>query len=308
MDSFTRFLAVADEKSISRAAARLNVSQPALSRTISLLEDRFGTDLFKRTAAGVELTSAGTILYEYANRAARAISNAENAIQHAEERGKLILTIAAGDGWAYGILPDVIRSFSQAHPSVAVRLETMDLESRTQGLRNGNFDLTFGVLSPEYIATGTVEFLPLLEAPYDVYCHVGHPLARLSPGREPSPEELLAYPWINHKFEYDYDTSLSLRTARNHAVRTNTMLSAIEIIQGSPFLISTAKWFRHFFERNNMHRLCEDNESPVFCSGAVFQRSDALRPIDKLFLDAVIERCRGMEGSIDLGLKPNFAR
>ena len=294
MDTYLRFLAVADERSISRAAARLNVSQPALSRTISLLEARFGTSLFERTASGVELTAAGTILYEYANRAARAISNAEDAIRHSEARGKLTLTMAAGDGWAYGILPDVIRQFSSDHPTADLRLETMDLETRTQGLKNGSFDLAFGVLTPEYLATGTVEFLPLMEARYDVYCHMDHPLAHLSGRREPSAEELLSYPWINHKFEYDYDPSLSLRTDRNYAVRTNTMLSAIEIMQGSPFLISTAKWFWRFFERNNMRRICEDMESPVFRSGVAFMRRDALRPLDREFLDAVVEHCKGL--------------
>ena len=297
MDAYLRFLAVANERSISRAAMRLHVSQPAMSRTISLLEAQYGTSFFQRTAAGVELTAAGTILYEYANRAARAISNAENAIQHAEARGRLMLTVAAGDGWAYGILPDVIRQFCAVHPTVALRLETMDLEARTQGLKNGDFDLAFGVLSPEYVATGTFEFLPLLEGRYDVYCHADHPLARIASRRPPTAEELLRYPWINHKFEYDYDPSLLQRTDRNYAVRTNTMLSALEIMQGSQYLVSTAKWFRKFFERNGMKRICEDHESPVFRSGAIIRQRDALPPMEQKFLDAVILYCQALTGA-----------
>jgi DNA-binding transcriptional LysR family regulator len=291
MDDYVRFLAVANEQSISRAGELLHVSQPAMSRTIALLEARFGTSLFRRTATGVELTEAGTVLYEYANRAVRAIDNAVSTIRHAEARGRLVLSLAAGDGWGYGILPPIIRQFCRDNPQVSVRLETIELDMRIQGLKNGNFDLAFGILFPELRYAQTFEFVPLMEAKFDVYCHAGHPLATIARERPIRDSDLLAHPWINYKFKFDYDWIRNLGTNREFEINTNNLLSTIEIMQESNYLTSAAKSFHGFFERNNIVSIGEDPESPLFRSGAVYVERRSLRPIAKKFLSYVVSHC-----------------
>jgi DNA-binding transcriptional LysR family regulator len=286
MQDYVRFLAIANERSVSRAAERLSVSQPAMSRTIAQLEARLRTNLFKRTATGVELTGSGRILYEYASRAVRAIANAENDIEHAESRRNIILYIGAGDGWGFGRLPGLIRRFAEDNPNVDVTLEVADLEGRIEGLKNGRFDLAFGIVPPEFLATGTFEFLPMAEATFDVYCDRDHPLVRA--GRPPSAEELRAYPWINHRPEFDILPRERRASGRSYSVRTNSMLSVVEIMRGSSFLVAASKWFHDFLLRSDLVRLCEDTESPVFRSGAIFPRKEGLRPHARSFLNGAL--------------------
>lgn len=289
MEGFKRFLAVANSLSISRAAERLHVSQPALSRTIALLEERFGTELFHRTAAGVELTQAGIVLYEHASRAMSAIASAEEEINHAQRQGRLSVSIGAGDSWGYGILPAIIRDFTAENPQISVRVDIVDHETRMEGLRNGTYEIVFGVASPKIESAPTHTFIPLVEAPYDIYCDARHPLLGLKSARH---EDLVGYPWINHKFEYDFDASQWQKTGRNYILRTNTMLNTMEIVRESTYLISTAKTFRSIFERNGIVKLMEDPMSRVFVSGAVYLSRSPLRLAARTLLGKVTSHCK----------------
>src|SRR5262245_34426830 len=115
------FVAVAEEENVSRAALKLNVSQPALSRQIRDLEDELGFPLLERSAKSVRLTEAGrTFLIE-----ARAV------LQRAEDAVKAARAVATGGGDLHvgyapsltaRILPQTLRAFQATHPGLRVRL------------------------------------------------------------------------------------------------------------------------------------------------------------------------------------------
>ena len=264
---YLRFLKVADCHSISTAADALHVSQPAMSRTIRLLEEKYTTPLFQRTGSGVELTEAGRTLYLYASRAVRALQSAGEEIGHLAGQQQRTLRICSGDSWGYGVLPEVIRLFSQDMPDVAVHVDLLEHNDRMRGLDNRNYDVALGIVAPEMLATERYSFEPLITAPYDIYCDVRHPLKVRS--ERPSEQDLLDYRWINHKFEYDFDPSSFARTKRIFARRSNTMLHALEAMRGSEFLLSTAKTMAPIFKRFDLVPLMEDPESPVFQSGII---------------------------------------
>lgn len=289
MEDYIRFLAVAEHRSISRAAEALHISQPALSRTISLLEARYRTPLFHRTPQGVELSDLGKVLFIYASRAVRAIDSAREDIENSLSRTNLHLTVCCGDSWGYGILPRIVGRFCRENADVSVRLDVVEHEVRMRGLETRYYELAFGVISPEFLASGKYEFEPLVEAPYDIYCDSEHPLRRKG---QIAPEDLLEYPWINHRFEYDYDPSLAQRTHRHFALRTNALLHAIGALRGSTFLLSTAKTLKGHFARFGIVPLMEDPESPRFVSGAVRPRDVDLRPMARKFLTMVQRTCR----------------
>ena len=281
MEDYVRFLAVAEHRSISRAAEALHVSQPALSRTISLLEADFGTRLFIRTQHGVELSEAGKTLFLYASRAVRAINNAREEIDYALRQTDLVLRICCGDSWGFGVLPPIVRRFSTEHPDISIHVDILDHESRIQGLETRSHAIAFGVISPEVLATGAYEFEPLIHAPYDVYCDAAHPLLAKPRVTE---EDLLSFHWINHKFEYDYDPSSALKTKRHFTLRTNSILNAIDTMRGSNYLLSTAKTLKDHFARAGIVPLIEDPESPVFVSGAITARNAHQRSMARKFI------------------------
>lgn len=142
------FLAVAEEGNFSRAAERLHMAQPPLSRQIKALEDELGTTLFVRTAKGAELTEAGVALLDEA-------PNVLALAQRARERAK-----AAGSGWVgrldiglfgSGVLdaiPRILARFHAARPEVKIVLHNLTKAEQLQALRERRIAVGFNRLLP----------------------------------------------------------------------------------------------------------------------------------------------------------------
>lgn len=281
MEEFARFLAVADLGNVTRAAETLNISQPALSRSLALLEQRFRTTLFTRGPNGVELTGAGQILYDNASRALRLLRDAEERIDYEGVGGNLSLSICAGDSWGNAVLPPILHDFMENYPAINVRLDIIGSEARMAGLAAGNYDLSYGIALPMHERLGKVDFIPMLRAPYIVYCAADHPLRNRD--TPPSPEELRSYGWVRHKFEYDHDPARWQETHRTYAMSTNTMLSTLEMVRRSTLLIATSEVFRELFARHDVHDLGPDPLSAQHISGLHRLRGSELSSTARLF-------------------------
>lgn len=289
MEDFIRFIAVAEHRSISHAAQALNISQPALSRSIRLLEERYNATLFTRGPQGVELTDPGRTLLLYANRAVRAMESAREEIDYSLRSKRLTLRLCSGDSWGYGVLPAVIRRFAREMPDIRIHLDLLEHDARLAGLDLRNYDVAFGVISPEGLTSGRYCFEPVIHARYDIYCDENHPLL----SRETvTAQDLLAFPWLNHKFEFDYDPSSALRTERTFTHRSNAMLHAIETMRNSPLLLSTAKTMAPIFRRFGILPLMEDPESPVFHSGIILSDTSDVSKLSRKFIALVRSHCK----------------
>jgi DNA-binding transcriptional LysR family regulator len=135
------FVAVVEERHFGRAATRLHMTQPPLTRAIKRLESDLGATLLHRSAAGVTLTAAGSALYDEAR-----------ALLAQAERARARVTAAAGvTGITIGTLGDSVErasagtslaaAFRQRHPGVSVRVLEADLTDPTTGLRAGHVDV-----------------------------------------------------------------------------------------------------------------------------------------------------------------------
>ena len=129
------FIAVAEELNIGRAALRLCISQPPLTRQIQQLEEELGVQLFIRTPRGVELTQAGEMFYEEA-------SNIRSLVEQAIERtkravqGKLgRLDIGIFGTGTLGTIPKLLQLFRDTNPDVVVGLHTMSKAEQIEALR-----------------------------------------------------------------------------------------------------------------------------------------------------------------------------
>src|SRR5687768_7231126 len=117
------FVAVADERSVSRASERLMVSQPAVSKQLKQLEQALGVPLFDRAPRGVRATQAGELLAGYARRIFGLADEAEQAVAELRGLRRGSLSIAAGTTIGVHLLPDVFVRFRQSHPGVRIDLE-----------------------------------------------------------------------------------------------------------------------------------------------------------------------------------------
>jgi DNA-binding transcriptional LysR family regulator len=139
------FIGVAEEENVSRAALRLHVSQPALSRQIRDLEEELGFLLLERSAKSVRLTDAGRVF----------LIEARAVLQRAEDAVKAARAIATGEhgelhvGYAPSltarILPPALRAFQAELPTVRVRLHDLSTEEMLAGLREGRLQIAFVV-------------------------------------------------------------------------------------------------------------------------------------------------------------------
>jgi LysR family transcriptional regulator, benzoate and cis,cis-muconate-responsive activator of ben and cat genes len=137
------FIAVAEERHVGRAAARLHMTQPPLTRRISRLEREIGAQLFTRTLTGVELTSAGLVLLE---RAYRIVALAENAIERtrladAGEAGAL--AVGYFGSVIYDLVPRLLREFLGARPHVQVVIERETKDLQAEAIRDGRMHIGF---------------------------------------------------------------------------------------------------------------------------------------------------------------------
>ena len=172
------FVAVTEEASFTKAAARLHVAQPGVSAQIRQLERELGQPLLDRSGRTVRLTEVGAAVLPYARAALAAVEGARLSVDELTGLLRGHVTVGTVD-WIRSLdLPGMIAAFHREHPNVEITVIQEDTDTLTEGLRTGRVDLAFlsiGAEPPEGIAARTV-------IEQDLYAAVGHdhPLARRS--------------------------------------------------------------------------------------------------------------------------------
>ena len=142
-------VAVAEERNISRAAVRLNLSQPTLTRHIQALEEELEVLLFKRTTWGVQLTEAGEALLIHA----RSIQNhIQLVIEHAQSqahRQTERLDIGAFGAVLLTYVPGILEAYTGKYPAVETVIHNLPKEQMVESLRQGRLLVFFDRLVPD---------------------------------------------------------------------------------------------------------------------------------------------------------------
>ncbi|WP_020657360.1 LysR family transcriptional regulator [Amycolatopsis benzoatilytica] len=137
--SLRYFVAVAEERHFGRAAARLRMTQPPLSRAIKQLETELGANLLDRSPSGVALTPAGTALYDEARSLLSAADQARARVAAVAGPGALTVGTLADAGETIAIR--LAGAFRRRHPGVRISVREADLTDPTTGLRSGRADV-----------------------------------------------------------------------------------------------------------------------------------------------------------------------
>ena len=137
------FLAVAEELHFGRAASRVHIAQPPLSKQIQQLEQEIGVQLFKRSKRSVELTDAGKIFQKEA-------LGILNSLEIAIKKAKLAswgdanwLSIGFIASSTYDVLPIILKEFKKRHPEVELVLQEIQSSEQNQALREGRIHVSF---------------------------------------------------------------------------------------------------------------------------------------------------------------------
>lgn len=138
------FLAVAAERNFSRAAERLHMAQPPLSRQIQQIEQEVGARLFDRESRPMELTPAGRLFYEQAMQVTRRMDEMNERMRAFVTSNRPRFVLGFVPSVLYARLPDIIRSFRRAEPDVELSLIEMMSVEQVAALKEGRIDVGFG--------------------------------------------------------------------------------------------------------------------------------------------------------------------
>ena len=170
----TAFHAVAETGSVTAAAERLHVSQPALTREIRELEERLAVPLFDRLPRGMQLTEAGQLLNEYATQIFRLAESGESAVGEFAGLKRGHLAIATSRTIGVYLLPPLVDAFRDQYPGVTLDLSVSNTEQVQEDVLSHRCQL--GLIEGPY-DTSVFDALPFGQDEIVVVAGPTHPLA-----------------------------------------------------------------------------------------------------------------------------------
>ncbi|MBO0694576.1 MAG: LysR family transcriptional regulator [Verrucomicrobia bacterium] len=173
------FVAVAEAENVSRAALKLHLSQPPLSRQIRDLEDELGFMLFERTAKSVRLTDAGFLFLKEARAVLERTDEAVRKVRVFAQTGETELHVAYAPFLRAQIVSPALHAFQQAMPRVHVKLhDPTTAEKALTGLRDGRWQLLFIGRPPKHSAFHDLRFEELFRQQVRLGVPPGHPFVQ----------------------------------------------------------------------------------------------------------------------------------
>ena len=137
------FIAVAEELNVGRAAIRLHMSQPPLSRSIQQLEESLGVQLFSRSYQGVELTSEGEVFLAEARKILQMVDRAYEVTNQAKLGEIGCLNVGYYGSGIFDTIPSILKAFKQTYPKVGITLINLKKNEQIQALRDRRIHVGF---------------------------------------------------------------------------------------------------------------------------------------------------------------------
>ncbi|MDR9436752.1 MAG: LysR family transcriptional regulator [Thiohalophilus sp.] len=185
------FVAVAEQRSFSRAAGQLFLTQPAISKRIAALETELGHPLFDRIGHQVQLTETGHALLPRARNILLELEDTRRSIRNLSGQVGGQLSMVTSHHIGLHRLPPVLRRYSGDYPQVELDLQFMESEQACQTVLHGDSEL--GVVTLPLTPPAELKFQAVWSDPLHIVVGPDHPLTR---ERSLTPKKLLEWPAI----------------------------------------------------------------------------------------------------------------
>ena len=243
------FVAIGEEQHYGRAAHRLRVAQPALSRQIQDLEEEIGFKLFDRLSRGVKISAAGKLFLEDARRILQQVDEATRRAKRVASghSGTLRVGFVESISW-HGVVPDSFRQFRERQPDVELQLKPLSSLEQIEGVRSGQLDagFLFSIANTDNdLSQFKVDSINLMLA-----VPKGHPLAKSKKLRlrDLSNASFIWFPRRESPVYYDRLMHVCFRGGLKsphivqEGVNEATILSLVSCGLGVAFVSSATRW------------------------------------------------------------------
>lgn len=174
--NLTAFIAVAETNSFSQAAERLYLTQPAVSKRISSLEQTLNTKLFDRIGRTIQLTEAGKALLPHAYHILTELNDASRKLSNLEKEVAGRLTIATSHHIGLHRLPPILRAFTKSYPQVNLDIHFLDSEKAYEEILQGRVELAIITLANH--TPQPLKAIPIWTDYLDFVCSPDNPLSQ----------------------------------------------------------------------------------------------------------------------------------
>ncbi len=225
--------------SFGQAAEKLNITQPALSKSMRNLEASLGVQLLERHPSGVTPTDYGRVFLDYAALVTSELARAVEELEALKGRGRGIVRVGAGTTLMKYLLPQAVRRFMAQDADNGVHVRQGLKDDLLAQLRRGDIDVMVGSVNPDAVDDDLRQEL-VLEDRIAVVCDADHPLARR--GGHLAMAALADYQWVLPEAAEPEGERLAraFRAARlpgpNVAVRTSSSIFMAALLKDGPYL------------------------------------------------------------------------
>ena len=213
------FVALAELRSFTRAAAACHLSQPAFSAVVRQLEDEVGVRLFDRSTRQVEPSAEGREFEAAARRVLAEFDTAIGGVQARALRDRGRVSIALLPSLAAGWLPEVLAGFHARHPGIELQVADVLSEPCIERVRSGQADFALAAIRAD---TPELQAEWFCSDDFHLVCRTDHPLAKR---RDPQPADIAAYQFVH------LSRTSSVRQYVDAAIHPQTLPALLEVDQ-----------------------------------------------------------------------------
>ena len=281
-----RFLAIVDAGSLHEAAARLDVSQPGLSRVLKRMEEQCEGMLFDRLPRGIALTPLGEVVTEKCRHLLRESELAGDDIRSAVSGRTGQLRLSAGPVWIFAILPQVLPTLNDSFPGVRLQLSSRGFHDAITLLEQGHLDAHVGGFDTEAPLPVHLTRIPLMDVELGVVAVESHPIFE----GMATLERLCDFPWIDYGAgrpsgsqvwpgTQDIQSEVFRKTGRRFRTIVECDASGLALMRSEPYLAYLPTSIAENIPGLPLRRVSVELDARTFRSGLVVRKSLLGNPI-----------------------------
>ena len=289
------FKAIAEVGTVSGAAEAFHVSQPALSRSLKILEDQLGAELFYRDGRGMILSEYGKTLYRHVCFMEQEFHHAEEEIESIRGRGSQRIIVGAGLVWMVRVLPQAVARLRAIYPDTRIEVYAGDSTALLKEFVTGRYDLILCALENAPQLDG-IACTPLIGPQFSAYAGRHHPIFDLPEEKRKS--EIDRYDLAVYKSSFgdiydpedDFRMVSSTRSDRIVYVSTS-MTNLFEVLRRTDLVSSMTTAIAENARRFDVIEVSRELRRSSFESGALYRaNADNRRVISDLIECMDLER------------------